>query len=209
MVVAVIALFSALAGPALADQAAQIAKKLNGSSIKTRSVAGNKLKNNTVTGKQIKESSLATVSKATSATNATNATNATSADSAKSLNGRQIRLINFRGTTATGTELLNLGGLIIRLNCAGGGEVLLLDTTGTGGEISSISTDASNDTIRNAFDDNFNPGDNLDATAVASASDRIYNIVYTPASGDPVTANLVTEDDIGANNCIVNGYAIG
>ena len=58
MVVAVVALVSATVGPAIAQEAVDLAKtkKISGSRITSRSISGNKLKNNTLTGKQIAES---------------------------------------------------------------------------------------------------------------------------------------------------------
>lgn len=82
MLVAIVALISSFAGPALADQAVTIAAKVNGSKIKSRSISGNKLKNNTITGKQVNEGKLGQVPSAKSADSATNATNATNATSA-------------------------------------------------------------------------------------------------------------------------------
>ena len=90
MIVAVIALISALGGSAVADDAVEFAKTkvLNGKNIKKKSIAGNKLRNNTVTGTQVNESKLGKVpsatksDSATSASSATNAANATKADSA-------------------------------------------------------------------------------------------------------------------------------
>jgi hypothetical protein len=65
--VALLALFVALGGTGYA------AVKVNGKTIKTRTITGKKFKNNTLTGKQIKESKLATVPKAKLATTATTA----------------------------------------------------------------------------------------------------------------------------------------
>src|SRR3954447_11616193 len=69
MVVALIALFVALGGSGYAAI-----------SIKNGSLPGKKLKRNSVTGKQVKESTLATVSRARSATQAATAASADDAD---------------------------------------------------------------------------------------------------------------------------------
>jgi hypothetical protein len=88
MVVASLALVVALGGTAFAGPVARLAKMISGSTIKPRSIPGNRLKNDTLTGKQIKESSLGSVPTARRATNATHAgtagsaTNATNAASA-------------------------------------------------------------------------------------------------------------------------------
>jgi hypothetical protein len=84
-VMATIAVFVALGGSGYA------AVKIDGKNLKNRSVAGNKLKKNTLGGKEINESKLAKVPKATLANTATTATRAGTADSAgnaSNLDGR-------------------------------------------------------------------------------------------------------------------------
>jgi hypothetical protein len=76
MVVAMLALVMAFTGPAVADQVVAAAKKINGKNLKTRSIAGNRLRNNTITGIQVKESSLGKVPSASKADSATTATTA-------------------------------------------------------------------------------------------------------------------------------------
>lgn len=144
-----------------------------------------------------------------SVANATNATNATNAENAKTVNGIAVQQIGFRGDIGASGTILTLSGLILKVSCAAGSETIIADTTENDGEISSISTDASNDTIFNTFEDAFSPGDNVDLTGGNSPSDRIYTIIYSRPGGGAVTVHLVTEDNIGANVCIVSGHAIG
>ena len=82
MIVAMIALITALSGSAVADNAVEFAKTkvLNGKNIKKRSIAGNKIRNNSITGTQVKESTLGKVPSATSADSATSAGNAGTLD---------------------------------------------------------------------------------------------------------------------------------
>jgi hypothetical protein len=92
MAVAIVALVASFAGPALADQAVHFAKKrLDGRTIAAHSIAGSRLKNNTVTGVQVNESTLGKVPSAAhadsaatagSAGHASNADHAGRADSA-------------------------------------------------------------------------------------------------------------------------------
>lgn len=77
-VMATIAVFIALGGSAYA------ASKINGKAIKVKSIPGNRLKPNTVTGAQVNESTLAQVP---SAVQANMATTATSAANATTVNG--------------------------------------------------------------------------------------------------------------------------
>jgi hypothetical protein len=76
-VIAVVALFLALGGSVYA------AGKLNGKTIKRNSLPGNRLKGDSVTGREVNEASLGAVPNAANATNATNATSATNAASAQ------------------------------------------------------------------------------------------------------------------------------
>jgi hypothetical protein len=82
MVVACIALIAAVGGSAIADQAVDVAKRaklINGKKIKKRSIAGNRLKRNTLNGTEINESKLGRVPRSSTATNATNAATAANA----------------------------------------------------------------------------------------------------------------------------------
>lgn len=77
MIVALIALFLAVGGVGYAASST-----INGNVLKDRSVAGKKLKKNTLTGKEINESKLGTVPRAKTADKATNAGHASTADNA-------------------------------------------------------------------------------------------------------------------------------
>lgn len=94
MLVAIVALFVALAGGAYA------ATSINGKNIKNHTITGKKLKNDTLTGTQINESKLGTVPHATNANSATHATNADSATHATNADS---------ATTATNAN--QLGGV--------------------------------------------------------------------------------------------------
>ncbi len=83
MVVAVIALVVAASGTAVAASKLVKGDQL----IAKHSLSGNRLRNRTVTGKQLKLSSLGTVPSAENAVNATNATNATNASNASTVGG--------------------------------------------------------------------------------------------------------------------------
>jgi hypothetical protein len=135
MVIAIVALVSSFAGPAIADQASVIAAKLNGSKIKARSIPGSALRNNTITGKQVKESKLGKVpsaKKADSATNANSATNATNATNSSQLAGKPGS--DYLLKTDTAADSSKLGGKAPNQYVSFGGEVGSGGTTlqGTG-----------------------------------------------------------------------------
>ena len=103
MAVALAALVVALGGTALAGPIAQIARKQSGDKlIKKRSLSGNRLKNHTVTGKQIKISSLPKVPSAGSADVAGKAFEATRDSGPGNITGQ---------TAATATPVATLSGL--------------------------------------------------------------------------------------------------
>ena len=83
LIVSLIALFVALGGTVYAATG-----RINGRTIRVNSIPGNRLKPNTVTGKQVKESTLARVREARSAETSTNALNAVNAEK---LDGRIAR----------------------------------------------------------------------------------------------------------------------
>jgi hypothetical protein len=92
MLVAMIALVVAFGGSAIADSAVDLAKSklINGKKIKPRTIRANRVKRDTLTGKEINESKLAVVpnaNKANSATTAKTADNATTASNANAVNG--------------------------------------------------------------------------------------------------------------------------
>jgi hypothetical protein len=83
MVVALLALIVALGGTAIAGPTAQLARLVRGDKVlKKHSLSGNRLKNHTITGRQIKLSKLGKVRSAGTADVATTAAHAGSADSA-------------------------------------------------------------------------------------------------------------------------------
>ena len=146
MVVAGLALAFALGGTALAGPVARLGKMINGSTIKPHSMPGNRLENDTLTGKQIKESSLGIVPKATNAAHAdasdaaasaTNATHASTADSAttaataanaNAVGGVTVRKVFYApaNATPTPTTILSLGGLTLSASCNGGTVQILI-----------------------------------------------------------------------------------
>lgn len=94
MGVALVALVFSVSGTSLAQgAAARFGRLISGSQIKRGSLPGDRIKSNSVTGKQIAEKSLSTVPSALNAQNAqvaaraTNAQRATNADNALSLGG--------------------------------------------------------------------------------------------------------------------------
>lgn len=190
-VVAVLALVAAVAGTAVAgtDVHSAVSKK------QTKKIAK----------KQIDK-----LAPGLSVAHADTADSATRAGSADAVGGNRVARINLRAASvAAGTPFLQLSGFRLEATCAAADETVIADTTVAGGELSAISTDASTGAITRANDDTFNPGDDQILSAGGVGSDRIYNIHYSGGDGRNVSVQLVTEDAIGANDCIYTGFAIG
>jgi hypothetical protein len=113
-VMATIAVFIALGGSSYA------ALKINGSDIKNRTIGAKKVKKDTLTGTEIKESTLGKVPSANAADNAKRANNAKTANNANTVNGLQVKNFFMKGgaNTPTGT-VLNVDGIVVKAGCDG------------------------------------------------------------------------------------------
>jgi hypothetical protein len=116
LVVASLALVVALGGTGFAAPIRHVVASINGSHIKNHSIAGVKLKKNTVTGKQVKESSLGTVRHAANANR---------------VGGITMRKVFYAPKTdsATPTTILHLGGLVLTATCNSGDVQILATST--------------------------------------------------------------------------------
>jgi hypothetical protein len=191
--------------------------EVRGLDIRRSTIQGSDVALNTLTGDDVRESGLGKVPSATSADTAASAT------SAESLGGVRVVAIKHRSGNVAGATVFNAGGLQLLVSCTGGDEELIARTTVAGGEIAVVSDDAVTDDVNpmatqlngraqnlvHNLDDSFNPAEDFDVRDVATAADdRIYQLHYLGGDGVSVTANLITDDDLGANNCIVSGYAV-
>jgi hypothetical protein len=188
---------------------------VRGLDIRRSTIQGSDVALNTLTGDDVRESALGKVS---SAASADTAASATSANSAQSLNGVRVLAIKHRSGNVANQTIFNAGGLQLLVSCVGGDEEPIARTTVAGGEIAVISDDAVTDdtnpggeaeNLAHNLDDSFSPGDTFDVRDVATAADdRIYDLHYLGGDGVSVTAQLITDDDLGASNCIVSGHAV-
>ncbi len=186
--------------------------EVRGLDVRRSTIQGSDVALNTLTGNDVRESGLGKVPSAASADTAASATNA------QSVNGARLVPIKHRSGDVTNATVLDAGGLRLSVSCAASDEELTASTTVANGEVAAISDDALATDSPAAFgdlqlvhnlDDTFNPGESFDLQDTATASDdRIYQLHYLGGDGVSVTANLITDDDLGANNCIVSGYAV-
>jgi len=189
--------------------------EVRGRDIRRSTVQGSDVALNTLTGDDVRESGLG---KVPSAESADTAANATSAISAQSLNGLRVVPIKHRSGNVTNATVLDAAGLRLAVSCGAGDEELVAGTTVAGGEIAAVSDDAlatdapagfGDFLVVHNLDDAFNPGDTFDLQDTPTASDdRIYKLHYLGGTGADVTAQIITDDDLGASNCIVSGYAV-
>jgi hypothetical protein len=187
--------------------------EVRGLDIRNSTVQGRDVALNTLTGDDINESRLG---KVPSATTADTAARATTADNAQSLNGVGVVPVKHRSGNVEGQVILDAGGLQLTVSCEAGDEELRARTTVAGGEIAVVTNDASVDNdgatptdLLDNLDDDFNPGDDFDlAVTAVAADDRVYEVHYLGGNGADVTARLITDDDLGASNCVVSGYAV-
>ena len=187
--------------------------EVRGLDIRNSTVRGREVALNSLTGNDINESRL---EKVPSATSADTAASAATAASAQSLNGLRVVPIKHRSGSVANQAILDAGGLQLVVTCAGGDEELRARTTVADSEIAVVSDDAASaDTappdnlVNHNLDDNFNPGDEFDLQdSTAASDDRIFQLHYLAGNGTDVTAHLIADDDLGANNCVVSGYAV-
>ena len=185
--------------------------EVRGLDIRRSTIQGSDVALNTLTGDDIAEGRLGKVPSATSADTATSATSAQSADS---LGGLRVLPIKHRSGDVVNATVLEAAGLRLAVTCVATNENLSATTTVAGGEIAMTSEDADQadgvaaGLVRN-LDDAFNPGDTFDVTDTATAADdRVYQLHYLAGDGTSVTAHMITDDDVGANTCVVSGYAV-
>jgi hypothetical protein len=113
LVVASLALVVALGGTAFGAPIRHLVASIDGSTIQDHSIAGVKLKDDTVTGRQVKESSLGTV------------------PNANTVDGFTVRKIFYAPAhnSATPTKILQLGGLVLTATCGNGDLEVVMTST--------------------------------------------------------------------------------
>ena len=226
MIVALVALFVALAGTATAlpgrarvkkDDIARAAvrsvhiksRAIQSKHIKSRAVTRSKIARRAVsssevgqdalTGTNIVESSLATVPTATSATNAA------------TVNGRTVEKIAFLAPGGTGaTTVLSLNGLTLVATCAAGPGLSVAANTSVGGALihsGGIGTPAPSGYYNEK--DPFNPGESHNILGATGGSDLQGTLTYVRADGGVVTATYLAEEDPPGNRCVFGGTATG
>jgi len=195
-IIAVIALFFAMGGVAYAAS-------IDGHSIIRHSTPGNRLVDNSVTGSQVRESSLTKVPKAAKADSATNAATA---------NHRTLRTFHkvIATNTTTPRTVVVVGGLTIDLSCDASGNPAVRATGSFTGALirgSNVNNAGAAGLFGSSNSTAGTPVAVFDATDIRGSVTGAY---LTPA-GHVVTFNLVIDDNNTVNNfdgCSVSGLAV-
>jgi hypothetical protein len=138
LIVALLALFVAVGGTAIA------VNKINGKTIKKKTIPANRVKPNALTGKQINEAKLGVVPKATTADSATSAQNATTADTATTADAATTAgTADSAATADVADDSKRLGNVLATSYTRGGGTMVrkrvLIDAGDTSETIVTIS----------------------------------------------------------------------
>jgi hypothetical protein len=203
MIVALVALFVALGGSAVA------ATLISGSRLKNRSVSGAKIKRDAIGGNEIKESRLGKVPKASRADNAA---------SSQTVEGAKVRKFSFAGrNSTTDTVFFTLAGLTVRGHCEGNAPRLTAVTSvnDTAAQATVIPTEGSSAPQVNSTNDYDTDGPPRDLTAGKSSGTGTF--VYQRRDGYSVTITygfqhfptLGSSAAEGASVCSMAGTAIG
>jgi hypothetical protein len=203
----VAALVVALGGSAYA------AARINGKDITKHSISGNRLMHNTLTGAQIKESTLGTVPAARTARTAgtaktaASATTAHTATSAGSVNGNVVTTFAFTVLDDGAFQTVAVPGAAMTADCGGG--TVNLDVAGTADTGESYVVEGS-DLTGGAFsmeDTSLTTGDD-DGLSPDTATSGAGVAVITRGSSAVTTIDFSYRANPG-NSCTYNGSVVG
>ncbi|MFN8111434.1 MAG: hypothetical protein U0Y82_16570 [Thermoleophilia bacterium] len=191
--------------------------------IKKNSLSGNRLKADTVTGKQIKESSLGTVpaavkadsattaTSASTAATATTATNATNATNATTVNGRSVTTFSQTVARNGSQAIVTVNGLTLTLACDASGEPTLTGTSATDTAMMRGTVVTSVNGAAQVGTSNTTAG--LAVSLVTAPDHRgSLSLQYVAATGKMVSVNAYVDDSRtvgGFDGCSLTGSAIG
>jgi hypothetical protein len=129
------------------------------------------------------------------------------------VDGLDAGRIDFRAAAGTATtEVLNLGGLILRASCAAGPDLDVRADTSVPN--STLHVSWNRDPANQPFyrdDNDFDPGDNFQIMSAGNDDRAQGTLVYTSPAGSTTTATFQSEeaDAFGATtNCLFAGTAL-
>jgi hypothetical protein len=143
----------------------------------------------------------------------TNATGVATGFNADRVDGMHAAKIDFRAAAGTGsTEILNLGGLILRATCATGPDLdVRADTSVLN---STLHVSWNRDPANQPFyrdDNDFDPGDNFQIMSPGNDDRAQGTLVYTAPDGSTTSVTFQSEEADafgGTTNCLFSGTAM-
>lgn len=160
-------------------------------------ITGADIKDNSVTGKDVKESTLAKVKAATNA---------------DKVGGTVVKRISYvRNADEGNSTILKIGSFSLVASCSSGSVTVKAKTTSDDAEVVSYVWDASGEEQASGYEDTFVSGSPFEIAVPTSSghSDAIGSIRYLANNGDQVLVEMWEEDDIAAGDCVLAGYALG
>jgi len=181
------------------------AVKIDGSQIKKNAITSKLIKNDAVTGQDVKESTLAKVPSAGTADNATNATNA---GNAASVGGVKVSKINFQRPNGTAaTVVFTGGGLTLTAACTAGDISLDATTSVNDASIYAIAhrdSDPGNPLEADLEGGQFDVGGTFSLLAGGTGNITFVNFEYDTTTGSVVTGQIAVDEN-GINTCAATG----
>ncbi len=143
----------------------------------------------------------------------TNATGVATGFNADRVDGMHAGKVDFRAAAGTGsTEILNLGGLILRATCATGPDLdVRADTSVLN---STVHVSWNRDPANQPFyrdDNDFDPGDNFQIMSAGNDDRTQGTLVYTSPDGSTTSLTFQSEEADafgGTVNCLFSGTAM-
>lgn len=201
LVLSAIAVFMSLGGVSYAVGKATIGTR----AIQDNAVRGKDIRNGTVRGPDVLESSLKVVPSAKSAQTAD------SAQAANSVDGMSLAKVNFAAPTSTAlTDVASIGGVTIQASCSGAGDVDVNARSDV--EDSMIHVATIDGAAAYAEDDSFDVGQTRSLALPASHDNVHGSFTFATPNGSVVTGTYLIEevtDGFGSpNDCFVKGTLV-
>lgn len=211
LAVSVLALVVALGGTSYA------AIKIGTKQLKNNAVISSKIKDDSVSGADVKESTLAKVPSAATADAATSATSATNATNATQVGGLTFIKVNYISNTATPTILAQLAGLTVTATCSGNDLVLSATTTKQDSSFYSDLMDLEDGNshfVTELESGSFDTSSTANMTGSAPEPNEdpaLIRFAFHALDGSIVSGNLSTDDNAGpsSSGCMVGGTVVG
>jgi hypothetical protein len=144
----------------------------------------------------------------------TNATGVATGFNADHVDGLDAGRVDFRAAAGTATtEVLNLGGLILRASCAAGPDLDVRADTSVPN--STVHVSWNRDPANQPFyrdDNDFDPGDNFQIMSAGNDDRAQGTLVYTSPAGSTTSVTFQSEEADafgGTINCLFSGTALG